>query len=67
MEDNTYQGKQSKATLASVCNAFCKKITNAGYIAGVYASLSWFNNKIGKITAKHTKWVAQYYKKYNIQ
>ncbi len=63
MEDNTYQGKQSKATLASVCNTFCKKITNAGYIAGVYASLSWFNNKIGKITAKHTKWVAQYYKK----
>lgn len=30
---------------------------------GVYASTSWFNNKIGPITAPHTKWVAQYYKK----
>ena len=63
MEDNTYQGKCSKSTLASVCNEFCKTIKNAGYIPGVYASLSWFNNKIGTITAEHTKWVAQYYKK----
>lgn len=63
MEDNTYQGKCSKSTLASVCNAFCKSIKNAGYIPGVYASLYWFNNKIGNITAEHTKWVAQYYKK----
>ncbi|MBR0471197.1 MAG: peptidoglycan-binding protein [Methanosphaera sp.] len=63
MEDNTYQSKCSKSTLASVCNAFCKSIKNAGYIPGVYASLYWFNNKIGNITAEHTKWVAQYYKK----
>ena len=63
MEDNTYQGKCSKSTLASVCNAFCKSIKNAGYIPGVYASLYWFNSKIGNITAEHTKWVAQYYKK----
>lgn len=62
MEDNTYQGKCSKSTLASVCNTFCNTIKKAGYIAGVYASLSWFNSKIGTITAEHTKWVAQYYK-----
>ncbi|MBQ5474976.1 MAG: hypothetical protein IIT65_09870, partial [Lachnospiraceae bacterium] len=62
MEDNTYQAKCSKATLASVCNIFCNTIKNAGYIPGVYASLSWFNSKIGTITAEHTKWVAQYYK-----
>lgn len=60
MEDNTYQGKKSAATLASVCNSFCNTISNAGYKAGVYASLSWFNNKIGNITATHSKWVAQY-------
>ena len=63
VEDNTYQAKCSKSTLASVCNTFCKAIKNAGYIPGVYASLSWFNNKIGTISAEHTKWVAQYYKK----
>ena len=62
MEDNTYQRKCSKATLASVCNTFCNIIKNAGYIPGVYASLDWFNNRIGNITAQHTKWVAQYYK-----
>ena len=62
MEDDTYQRKCSKATLASVCNTFCNIIKNAGYIPGVYASLDWFNNRIGNITAEHTKWVAQYYK-----
>ena len=62
MEDNTTQGKASKSTLASVCNTFCNTIAAAGYKPGVYASLSWFNNKIGNITAPHSKWVAQYYK-----
>lgn len=50
----------TKATLASVSNEFCKVVNKAGYKAGVYASLSWFNNKIGKITESHSKWVAQY-------
>lgn len=62
MEDPTYQAKHTKATLAGVCNVFCDTIAAAGYKPGVYASLSWFNNKIGNITSKHTKWVAQYYK-----
>lgn len=62
MEDNATQGKASKATLASVCNTFCNTVAAAGYKPGVYASLSWFNNKIGNITASHSKWVAQYYK-----
>lgn len=61
MEDPYKQGKQSKSTLASVCNTFCNTIKAAGYKPGVYASLSWFNNKIGAITATHSKWVAQYY------
>lgn len=63
VEDPKYQAKKSKATLASVCNTFCNIIKNAGYRPGVYASTSWFNSKIGNITAAHTKWVAQYYKK----
>ena len=41
----------------------CNTIKSAGYKPGVYASTSWFNNKIGNITASHTKWVAQYYSK----
>ena len=60
VEDPSYQSKCSKATLAKVCNYFCAQINTAGYKSGVYASLSWFNNKIGEITAPHSKWVAQY-------
>ena len=62
VEDNATQGKASKSTLASVCNTFCNTIATEGYVPGVYASLAWFNSKIGDITATHTKWVAQYYK-----
>ena len=67
MEDPTYQGKQSKSTLAAVCDTFCNTISAAGYKPGVYASLNWFNSKIGNITAPHTKWVAQYYKECQYQ
>lgn len=63
IEDPNYQAKKSKAVLASVCNVFCNTLQGAGYKCGVYASTSWFNSKIGNITASHTKWVAQYYKK----
>ncbi|MCQ2547491.1 MAG: glycoside hydrolase family 25 protein [Clostridia bacterium] len=60
VEDPTNQGNLSKATLANVANAYCKVISNAGYKAGVYASLSWFKSKIGTIDSDYTKWVAQY-------
>ena len=63
VEDNATQGKASTSALASVCNTFCNTISAAGYKPGVYASLSWFNSRIGTITASHTKWVAQYYSK----
>ena len=63
VEDNATQGKVSKSKLASVCNTFCSTINAAGYKPGVYASISWFNSRIGTITTSHTKWVAQYYNK----
>lgn len=63
VEDTVYQTRQSKTTLAKICNRFCKTVNAAGYTAGVYASKNWFETKIGAITEKHTKWVAQYYNK----
>ena len=63
VEDNATQGKVSKSTLATVCNTFCSTVATAGYKPGVYASISWFNSRIGNITVPHTKWVAQYYSK----
>lgn len=62
VEDNAAQGKASKSALATVCNTFCKAVAAKGYTAGVYASLSWFNSKIGSISVSHSKWVAQYNK-----
>lgn len=53
----------STTTLANVGNSFCKTITDAKLKAGVYASVSWFNHKIGKINSSYSKWVAQYYHK----
>lgn len=59
--EDSKQYKCTKTELANVCNAFCKTISNSSkYTPGVYANLNWFNDKIGKITASHTKWVAQY-------
>ena len=63
MEDSAHrQYKCSKSTLAQVCDGWCEVIAAAGYTPGVYASTSWFNNKIGTIAEPHTKWVAQYYR-----
>lgn len=59
MEDNATSGKESKASLASACKAFCNTIEAAGYKAGVYASTSWFQSKIGSLGSLR-KWVAQY-------
>ena len=63
VEDPNTQGKSSRSALANVCNTFCKTVKTAGYKPGVYASISWFNSRIGDITATHSKWVAQYYSK----
>lgn len=59
MEDNATSGKASKKNLAAACKAFCETIEKAGYKAGVYASTSWFQGKIGNL-GRIRKWVAQY-------
>lgn len=59
MEDNATSGKASKSSLAAACKAFCETIEEAGYMAGVYASTSWFQSKIGSL-GNLRKWVAQY-------
>lgn len=59
IEDNATSGKASKASLTAACKAFCDAIEKAGYKSGVYASTSWFQNKIGEL-GRIRKWVAQY-------
>lgn len=64
MEDSdNYKKKHnvSYATCVDICEVFCETIENAGYYAGIYASLDWLNNKINDSKLdKFDKWVAQW-------
>ena len=58
-EDPYWQGKVSKNKLTECAKTFCGAIEKAGYYAMIYASLSWFNNrlKLNELEA-YDKWVA---------
>ena len=49
------------ATRTAVVRAFCETVRNAGYRPGIYASRSWYNNKLdmSQLSA-YNIWVAQY-------
>lgn len=61
MEDSSIAGK-GKTVLTNICIAFNSIVEQAGYWAGVYANLNWFNNYLNKetIKAKYTAWIAHY-------
>lgn len=63
MEDKTIVS-EGKAVLTNQCNEFAKILTNAGYKAGVYANLNWFENYLEakNFNSNISVWVAQYYK-----
>ncbi len=63
MEDKTIVS-EGKAALTNQCNEFAKILTNAGYEAGVYANLNWFENYLEpkNFNSNISVWVAQYYK-----
>ena len=63
IEDNKTSGSISKSTLTNIINTYCNTIEKAGFDVGIYASLSWLNNKIdASVQDKWPVWVAQYYK-----
>lgn len=51
----------SKAARTNICKAFCKKVIELGYKAGVYASESWFTGRLNynELTDYYI-WVADY-------
>ena len=54
-------GMPSNGELQDICYKFCDIVENAGYYTGIYASLSWFNNRLaGSKLARFDKWVAQW-------
>ena len=63
-EDTYYQAKATKAQNTAACKAFCDTIKAAGYKTGIYASKSWFTDRLNDNELKaYDHWVAQYYNK----
>lgn len=61
LEDKTLLN--SRIDITEIGIIFCNKIKNAGYDAGVYASLNWFNNYISPYALLNENiniWVAQW-------
>lgn len=53
--------KIDKATRTAVVNAFCQTVQNAGYKPGIYASKTWYEEKLDMSTLGGYKiWLAQY-------
>ncbi|MCD8308600.1 MAG: 1,4-beta-N-acetylmuramidase [Clostridia bacterium] len=44
---------------ATACEIVCAGLESAGYTAGVYSSLSWWNNYLTSVTS-YRRWVAQW-------
>ena len=59
MEDST-QGNLSKSELAAIANAFCKRISHAGYYHIIYANENWLKNKLDMSQMNYPVWVARY-------
>ena len=54
-------GMPSNATLRAICATFCKRVEEAGYYTGIYASQGWFNNQLnGSELDRYDKWIAQW-------
>ena len=55
-------GRLSKAYRTAIVNAFCNDIIKAGYKAGIYASESWFKERLNlaNIPLNYSMWVAKY-------
>lgn len=59
MEDST-QGALSKDELAAIANAFCSRISEAGYYPIIYANDNWLANKLDMGKMNYPVWVARY-------
>ncbi|MDE7416342.1 MAG: Ig-like domain-containing protein, partial [Lachnospiraceae bacterium] len=53
--------KIDKATRTAVVNAFCQTVSSAGYQPGIYASKTWFEDKLNMGAVGSCRiWLAQY-------
>lgn len=60
LEDKVVK-KQGRSQIIKFAHEYCTIIENAGYDAGIYASLTWFNKYLNDSSLdKYSKWVAQW-------
>ena len=65
LEDDTVLST-GNTVIGQMAQAYCDKISAAGYRVGIYANLNWWNNYLTSSVFTNpswSKWVAQYYKK----
>lgn len=61
VDGNGRADNMSVATRTAITKAFCETVKNAGYMPGVYASTSWYNNQLNAAElAGYDIWVAHY-------
>ncbi len=60
--EEPWQAELGNSTCTAMAKAFCNTIVAAGYKAGVYANLNWFNNYLDYETLKksYSIWLAQW-------
>lgn len=58
--ENANMQKVGKNVLTEIAYAFCHEIEQAGYWAGIYANLNWYNNYLDtpKLKKMFTLWIA---------
>ena len=62
LEDDGTVGQNTNATISKWAQTFCNTIEAAGYEAGIYANLNWWNNKLTDSALNaYDRWVAQYW------
>lgn len=59
MEDDV-QKNMPKEQLAQIANAFCERISQAGYYPIIYANEYWLNNVLDMSLMNYPVWVARY-------
>ncbi len=65
--EESWQAQLGKSLCTAMAKAFCETIVAAGYKAGVYANLNWFNNYLDYATLKksYSIWLAQWASSYS--
>lgn len=61
LEESSMASTSNRALLGQMAKAFCEKVEAAGYRAGTYANLYWYNTFLtDPVFDRWTRWVAQY-------